>query len=108
MNINKIKLELNHSELKALFTMLNSCRQPDEDVPGYIMEIFIMGKVVKKIMNRLVNPPKPGKTTHLSLHKAEGIALVLLLNNVDTALTYDIYNKNLIMKINNIVKQKLV
>lgn len=94
--------------MKALFIMLNSCSQPDEEILSYVMAIFICSKIVKKILNRLVTPPQPGKTTKLSLHIAEGIALVLLLNYADKALTSDVYNKNLILKINNIVQQKLV
>ncbi len=107
MNTEKISLELNKSELQALFELLNSCDPPVGDKRSYFMAVFIMKKVYIRITTRLLNPPSTGKNTKLSLHIAEGIALNEMLHGADPRLAWNDYNRNLIMKIHKIINQKL-
>jgi hypothetical protein len=106
MNTEKITFELNRSELQALVALLNSfIPSPDKRID--MMAFFITAKTFKRIMRKLMDPPAPGKNTKLKLHTAEAVALGVMLNNAKASLAWHDYNQNLILKIQNIINQKL-
>ncbi len=108
MNTEKITFELNKSELQALFALLSTFKSsPLNDRRKDLMAVFIMKKVLLRITHKLMEPPAPGKNTRLKLQPAEAAALGVMLNGVDNAMSWEPYNTHLILRIQNIINQKL-
>ena len=101
MNNYKIKLELNPSELRALFLILNKIdfTKINNNVMS-VMARFILKKVYFKIVNRLQN--YSNKKYKMTLHQAEGLAMIIAF---ETIIEPDEYEQNLIIKILMLVDQ---
>ena len=108
MNTEKIKIEFNRSELQALFELINSSAPPppSENQRSYVMAAFLVRKTFLSITKKLMTLA-PGQTTRLSFQLAEAVALTTMLNHANARLAWNEYNKNLILKIHQIVNQKL-
>lgn len=84
----KVKIELSNEQFTALtHCMLSYQPMGDEDVDKIMMARFILGKVLKKMINRYQNIKKKNK---MSLNLAEAAAFrTLMTSQVDRCGIYE-------------------
>lgn len=84
----KVKIELSNEQFTALtHCMLSYQPMGDEDIDKIVMARFILGKVLKKMINRFQNIKKKNK---MSLNLAEAAAFrTLMTSQVDRCGIYE-------------------